>query len=69
MARKKSSAVINSTQFSTKGKKDPKSDDRKVSFAGQEEAKTMRIDVARLPKPPRRHPHRKHAGARSRRAR
>lgn len=62
------SALINNAQFSAK-KKDPNSDKRKVKFTGSEEAKTMQIDVARLPKPPRRHPHRRHAGARSRRAR
>jgi len=67
--KKAGNSVISGQQFSTKGKKDPNSDKRKPKFTGSEEAKTMQVDVARLPKPPRRHPHRRHAGARSRRAR
>lgn len=50
--------------------KDPLSDKRKPSFGGASGAKTMQVDRGKgLPRPQTRHRHRKHAAARTRRAR
>ena len=57
-------------QFSARAKKDPVHDKRKPRFSGQGGSKTMAVEAGQnLPTVPKRHPHRKHAGKRTRRAR
>jgi hypothetical protein len=64
------SAVLQQAQFGRKKiKRDPLSDKRKTSFGGASGPKTMQVDRGKgLPAPQSKHLHRKHAAARSHRA-
>lgn len=60
--------MLSDMQFGKKVKKDP-GDQKTAAFEGANKTKTMSIDKPKLPAAPKRHPHRRHAGARSKRAR
>lgn len=60
---------LNPGQFGQHPRKDP-GEKKKAKFgADPAGSKTMAVESAGLPKAPKRHPHRRHAGARTRRAR
>jgi hypothetical protein len=65
-------SIISDYQFGAHGsiKTDPLSDQRKPNFSGASGSKTMRVERGSgLPSPQKKHKHRNHAGARTRRAR
>lgn len=60
---------LNPRQFSKKPMKKDPGEQKAANFEGSNNTKTMSIDKPKLPSAPKRHPHRRHAGARSKRAR
>lgn len=60
---------LNPRQFGKKGPNKDPGDQKKAEFESTNKTKTMSIDKPKLPTAPRRHPHRRHAGIRAKRAR
>ena len=62
-------APLSTHQFKGHMTKDPVHDKRPPKFGGGKGSKTMLIESKGLPTAPKIHPHRRHAGKRTRRAR